>query len=293
MSTVLADIGGTYLRLAHLNSPSDIARYKIADYPDFESVLRGYAPDISDLYMATAIHPRGGLIEDKRFGDRTHWTIDLSALKSNLNLKDLSVLNDLEAATYALPSLDEKNLTTLIPKRDDKPHFKNPPRLLVGIGTGIGHAYLMNENAQPFVQRSHGGHMPALAQTDEQHSIIKNLAALRTDRDIIAEDVISGYGIANLKNLVSEEDALRLFWEFLGLYLNTLASACGAYRGIYLTGGVIDDLTAQGKIDADTLETWFRRPMVPVVAESLASTPVYYCHESNMPIAGLAAYATR
>ena len=84
---------------------------------------------------------------------------------------------------------------------------------------------------------------------------------------------------------------LRLFWEFLGLYCNMLVSACGAYGGIYLTGGVIDEMSAEGKTDARSCARYFYRPMVPVVVESLTATPVYLCKEPNMPIRGLAALA--
>ena len=70
-----------------------------------------------------------------------------------------------------------------------------------------------------------------------------------------------------------------------------LVSACGAYGGVYLTGGVIDEMTAEGKTDPRAFARYFYRPMVPVVVESLTATPVYLCKEANMPIRGLAALA--
>lgn len=293
MSIVLADLGGTHLRLAKASDPRRPKKYKIADYPDIETVLKDYAPDIAALYLAAAIHPRGGIIEDKRFGDKSHWTIDLSRLQDKLHLQKLLVLNDLEAAAHALPELLGDDLTTLIPAEEEQVHFDHPPKLLVGIGTGIGHAFLFEKAGhEAFVQRSHGGHVPALALSDEQKDIIARLSAANTrGRDLIVEDIVSGSGYANLLTLTSEDHALRLFWEFLGLYCNALVSLCGAYGGVYLTGGVMDEMKAAGKLDAASFAKFFHRPMVPVVVESLASTPVYYSREPNMPIVGLSKLA--
>lgn len=293
MTAILADLGGTHLRLAKADDARKTRKYKIADYPDIETVLKDFAPNISALYLAAAIHPRGGIIEDKRFGDKSHWTIDLSKLQDALSLQKLLVLNDLEAAAHALPELTGDDLTTLLPAAAEQTHFDHPPKLLVGIGTGIGHAFLFEKAGHvPFVQRSHGGHVPAMAISDEQKSIVARLAAASTHgRDLIVEDIVSGSGYANLLTLTSEDHALRLFWEFLGVYCNALVSLCGAYGGVYLTGGVVDEMTAAKKTDTLSFGKFFHRPMVPVVVESLASTPVYHCREPNMPIVGLSKLA--
>lgn len=293
MSTVLADLGGTHLRLAVASEPRKICKYKIVDYPNIETVLKEFAPDISALYFAAAIHPRGGIIEDKRFGDKSHWTINLHSLQDKLHLQKLLVLNDLEAAAHALPELTGDDLTLLLSAKEEQIHFDHPPKVLVGIGTGIGHAFLLEKAGHAaFVQRSHGGHIPALAVSDEQKEIVARLTKLNTSgRDLIVENIVSGSGYANLLSIVTEDVALRLFWEFLGLYCNALVSLCGAYGGVYLTGGVVDEMVAAHKIDSVSFGKFFRRPMVPVVVESLASTPAYHCREPNMPIVGLSKLA--
>lgn len=293
MSIVLADLGGTHLRLAKAGEPRKVSKYKIADYPDIESVLTEFAPDISALYLAAAIHPRAGVIEDKRFGDKSHWTIDLSKLQDTLHLQRLLVLNDLEAAAHAMPALIGEDLVQLVAAKEEQIHFDHPPKLLVGIGTGIGHAFLFEKAGHAaFVQRSHGGHVPAMALSDEQKDIVARLSKTNVrGRDLIVEDIVSGSGYANLLSLVPEDDALRLFWEFLGLYCNALVSLCGAYGGIYLTGGAVDEMLAAKKADIAAFTKFFNRPMVPVVVESLSATPVYYCREANMPIVGLSTLA--
>lgn len=293
MTVVLADLGGTHLRLAKAGAIDKVAKYKIADYHDVNTVLREFAPEMTALYLAAAIQPRDGIIEDCRFSERSHWRIDLSGLKKDLSLSRLVVLNDLEAAVHALVSLTGEGLHPVLPPFQDKPHFEHPPKLLIGIGTGIGHAYLFEKPGHGvFVQRSHGGHVPALAVTEEQKNIVQKLIAVKShDRDLIVEDIVSGTGLAQLKGIWGEEIALRLFWEFLGLYCNMLVSVAGAYDGVYLTGGVMDELFAGNAIQTTSFERNFIRPLVPVVIESLSSTPVYYVREQNLAITGLAALA--
>lgn len=290
MSIVLADLGGTNLRLARADNPSEISRFKISDYPSFDNVLGNYDSGIDELYLASAITPLGGIIEDKRFTEGSHWRIDVNELGKTMRVK---VLNDLEAAAHGLSSLSENAVTELLPATAPQTQFDHPPKLLIGIGTGIGHAFLFEKNGhQPFVQRTHGGHIVAFGITGDQQKIIDLLKSRGTlSRDLIMENIVSGSGLWTLTDLIGKQDAVRYFWEFLGLYCNTLATLSGAYGGIYLTGGVMEDLTQENTIDMDSFARYFRRPLVDSVVESLAATPVYDCHAVNLAILGLSAYA--
>lgn len=289
MTIVLADLGGTNLRLARSDNPSDISHYKITDYPSLETVLENYASDITDLYLASAITPLGGIIEDKRFSEKSYWRIDLNVLSKKMQV---SVLNDLEAGAHALSSLTDKDVTELLPATTPQTQFDHPPKILIGIGTGIGHAFFYEKPGHPpFVQRTHGGHIVAFGITDGQQKIIDLMRSHNTmKRDFIMENIVSGKGLWTLGDFVGKHEAIKYFWEFLGLYCNTLATLAGAYGGIYLTGGIIDDLAEENAIDMKSFTQYFRRPLVDSVVESLAATPVYDCHTVNLPILGLSAY---
>ena len=45
MTVVLADLGGTHLRLARAADPRKSHKYKIADYPAIDTVLKDFAPE--------------------------------------------------------------------------------------------------------------------------------------------------------------------------------------------------------------------------------------------------------
>lgn len=287
MTIVLADLGGTNLRLSK-DDGATIEKFKLADYASFEDVLLKFAPDISALYLASAITPLDGIIEDKRFSKDVHWRIDLNALGFKTY-----VLNDLEAAAYGLANLASDQAKTLLAASHPQRLFNNPPKLLIGIGTGIGHAFLFEDDlGHKFVQRTHGGHIPAVGVTDEQNSLIARLRVKHagTGRDLIMENIISGKGLMALRDDIGATDATRLFWEFLGLYTNMVVSLTGAYGGVYLSGGTVDLLLEENLADMESFQKFFLRPMVASVTESLSSTPIYYCKDMNLPVLGLAVY---
>lgn len=287
MSVVLADLGGTNLRLSK-DGGKTIQKFAIADYKSLDDVLGEFVPDISALYLASAITPLDNIIEDKRFSDDSHWRIDLAALGCKV-----SVLNDLEAAAYGLSILPADQTKVLLKATAPQRQFVSPPKLLIGIGTGIGHAFLFEREGQkPFVQRTHGGHVPAFAVTKEQRAIIDRLIAKHSlDRDFIMENVIGGKGLWTLIDDIGKDAATSFFWEFLGLYTNMVVSLTGSYGGVYLCGGVMDDMVQQAAIDEEGFAEFFRRPMVASVTESLAATPVSYCADINLPILGLSVFS--
>ncbi len=289
MTIILADLGGTNLRLAHAETPSEIATFRIKDFPSFESVLETYAPGVSVLYLASAITPLKGVIEDTRFSTQSHWKIDLNSLAKNMRV---TVLNDLEAAAYGLPRIDAASLPFLLKPTTAQTQFSYPPKILVSIGTGIGHAFIFEKPGwPPLVQRTHGGWIMPFGISEEQQIAMQRMREhIPADRDLIMEDFVSGHGLWAMQEMFGKKDAGRLFWEFLGLYCNTLTTTSGAYGGICLSGGIIDDMAAENAFDTKSFQKYFIRRLAASVVESLSATPVYYCHDVNLPVIGLSEY---
>lgn len=289
MVAVLADLGGTNLRLAKGDDPDAVSTFLIRDYPSFESVLDSYAPDVSSIYLASAITPLKDVIEDRRFKEDAHWRIDIASLRQRMRVK---VLNDLEAAAHGLARVENGTLPFLLKPTADQTQFSCPPKILISVGTGIGHAFIFEKPSwPPLVQRTHGGWIPPMAVTSEQRDVTEIMRArIPAGRDLVMEDLASGNALWGMQELFGKKDGARLFWEFLGLYCNALATVSGAYGGIYLSGGVIDDMAADHAFDADAFKAYFIRPVVASVVESLSATPVRYCHNVNLPVLGLAEY---
>ncbi len=308
MTVILADLGGTHLRLAFQDDPDHPVFYRIADFAALEDVVAQFLKEkdkiATALYMAATGYMRGDVARYTRKDRKTtHWNFDPMSLRQALGM-DIHLYHDLEAATHALPALAQKDLTPLhVPAAINQGWTK----ALISAGTGMGHSLLNIANHGEDVIRSHGGHFPPAAVTEEQRQILKMLEKFPLDRTPIFEDVCSGTGLKNLFKIfhrmhpdevitdpsviLNDENTVRLFHEFLGIYANLLANICGAYSGIYLTGGVVDELMEKNLWRQDVFNACFHLPMVESITALQNGTPVYYINRRNLPLLGLARLA--
>ncbi len=317
---ILADIGGTHARFAAVNEEisnelHEIRKYKAADFTSLEAALNQYCDEhdltfSGRLMIATAAYPDK---EVWRFANKNKWVIDASALKKygwNLDM----VINDFEAATWGLSEIKDENFDVL--KQGVKNEAEHT-RCLLGPGTGLGLGYLVPiANNKHHVQRTHGGHMLASAQTDEQRNIINVIAALQTAADkVVFENLVSGPGlhmlyralcqinntqadIADPEDLLGHldrkevSDAYRLFHEFLGLFAHMAVVTGHAYGGLYLTGGVIEHLSEQKLFDFDAFHKYFTLPGATSVERAVNETAINIINDPYLAMHGLLIAAT-
>lgn len=271
---IVSDIGGTYARFAQVidGVAAHIKKYEAANFSGFSGALAQYCKDedIEDsgkISIATAGYEENGLW---KVTNNQGWIIDPSALKK-AGWSIALILNDFEAGTYSLPILQAADLKTL--KEGQK---TDQSLCLLGPGTGLGLGYFHRPNT---VQRTHGGHMPITAVTDEQWAAVKAFHDQK-QKPVVFEDFVSG-----------QNDFARtnpsLFHEFLGLFAAQSIIHGHAYGGLYLTGGVIEGLIAEDKFDFDTFEKWMCIDGVDCVAQSLQNTPIYLITDPYPALKGL------
>jgi glucokinase len=164
--------------------------------------------------------------------------VDGNALSDRLSIAEVRVVNDLEAAARGIEGLGPRELVTLQP---GKMAFGSP-RVVLGVGTGLGVAYLIPDGEGWRTVGGEGGHVgfsPASALQTELWQAL----ALKHGR-VAAEQVASGTGLDNINAFlggpgINAEAVLDLFAECLGNVAGDHALACLARGGVYLTGGVI------------------------------------------------------
>ena len=247
---ILADIGGTYIRLAKEQGgePHDIQKYEAADFKNLGEVLAEYCGDgKGELLIAAA----GAEIDGR-------WTItnnpDWSMEAEGWTIK--CILNDFEATAHSLPA-------------------EGVDLCVIGVGTGLGLAY----NRNGIVQKTHGGHIPIASLKDEHGKFIKDLRE-KQNRAIVFEDIVSGQSdFANTNP--------KLFHEFLGIFAATAVVTGNAYGGLYLTGGVIEGLVADNKFDLETFKAALCFNAVPVVKRDLENTPIHIITDPYPALKGL------
>jgi glucokinase len=210
-----------------------------------------------------------GLVEGNK-AKMTHHAIvvDGDAIESRFLIPRVKVENDLAAAAHGLQWLAPRDLATV----QDGKALESAPRIVMGVGTGLGVAYIVPDEKGYRVVASEGGHVgyaPAtLREVALWHSIFSAHGRVE------AEDVASGIGLTHILEFVRGEGAhakgapedkldaewiaeraakgdlvcsgaLELFFECLGNVAGDHALAVLARGGVFLTGGVITRVHAQ------------------------------------------------
>jgi glucokinase len=263
---LVADVGGTRARFALAapgGRPGPAVELATADFADLAGAARaalarlgaeGAAPRAAAV--AVAAPAAGDRIELTNAG----WVFSVEETKRALGLGRLVLLNDLEAVALALPDLGEDDFEVW---RAGTP-VGSAPCALVGVGTGLGTAALIEgKDGRPTALASEGGHRD-LAATDEREWQVAGVLAKRFGR-ASAERAVSGPGLASLYEalflLESERfsgpvaaeaiarfarggegravEACRLFSGWLGAFAGDLVLTLGARGGLYLSGGVL------------------------------------------------------
>jgi glucokinase len=305
---LLCDVGGTHARFARLETRGvykDFKKYRLNDFQSFEDIVKKYHDDtglqFSSARFSVARTPFNKRIEYQRHAGDPDYVIDFNIVEDQFGWCDAPYLNDLEAAAHGLRVIGDDQLQTVIPAQGEK---WNDHKILISVGTGVGHAGIFND----FIMRTCGGHFLPITVTEEHRKIEK---FIRNHKDpaqaLIMEDFVSGRGLRSiteyisafpnddmtpdefLNDLQNHPDALRLFFEFLGIYAHNIVCITGAYGGVYLTGGVIDHLMDRGLTDWAAFEKYFRHDMVDVVTKRLCQTPISVILENELPLLGLSA----
>ncbi len=263
---LLGDVGGTHARFGWQAAPeaaiAHIGIERCGDHAGLAEAVRHYlgqwrlpAPAAAAIGIA---NPVSG--DEVRMTNH-HWRFSIRALRAELGLQRLCVINDFEALALALPTLDGASLQTVGGGRAD-------PRAacaVIGPGTGLGMAGLLPGGRHAVT--GEGGHA-TLAPADDRDAAV--IARLRQRfGHVSAERVLSGSGLVNLYAAVSALDeqtpqplepadvirhgleeggddacrtAIDLFCGFLGSVAGNLALTLGARGGVYIGGGIVPRL---------------------------------------------------
>lgn len=269
-SRLLADIGGTNIRLAWQAGPNgplqDIRVQPCSDYPTLTDAVLAY------LSQVAVPEPREGAfgIANPVTGDAIHmtnhsWNFSQRAVRDALGLQRLVFVNDFTALALALPRLTAGHLRQV----GGAAAVAGSAVALIGPGTGLGVSGLVfppgSVDGVPLA--GEGGHVTLAAQTEQESEVI----ALLRERygHVSAERAVSGAGLVDLYHALrqlgrhggsevtqaaqvtglalGERDALALqalemFCGFLGGVAGDLALTLGAKGGVYLGGGIVPRL---------------------------------------------------
>ncbi|WOB42370.1 glucokinase [Thermoleptolyngbya oregonensis NK1-22] len=211
MTRLLAgDIGGTktILRLAEVHSddgPIKLQtlhemRYVSAEYLDLVPMVRAFLADAEDcMGCAPGIEKAcfaiaGPVVNNTSVLTNLSWTLEGDRLSRELNIPNISLINDFEAVGYGILGLGEDDYYTL---QAGKPQ-SNAPIAVIGAGTGLGQGFLIPQGGVYYVYPSEGGHADFAPRSELEFQLLKYLLDKLSINRLSAERIVSGQGIVSI-----------------------------------------------------------------------------------------------
>jgi len=261
---LLADIGATHARFALQTAPDVFQAVRVLECEHFDGIvplLRHYLADHAEL----TLHHAAFAVANPVNGDQVRmtnraWEFSTEAVRRQLGLSTLLVVNDFTALAMAIPVLQPHDLLQV---GEGKPAAGSVIGVL-GPGTGLGVSGLI-PTADGFVTLgSEGGHVNFAPSDEREFAILQY--AWREWQHVSNERLISGPGmelmylaLAQRKGLSNTaprtaaqivagalDDAdplclevLEVFCGMLGGAAANLAVTLGAFGGVYIGGGIV------------------------------------------------------
>src|SRR5258708_21675878 len=157
---IAGDIGGTKTDLAIYSleggphAPVAQAEVRSADYPSLQAMVTEFLAQVKVSVDVGSFDVAGPVIDGRVKTTNLPWVMDEKSLASDLHLKAVHLMNDLEAVARALPVLRPADLTTPNPGQP----VAHGPIAVIAPGTGLGESFLTWDGPQYLAHGSEGGH---------------------------------------------------------------------------------------------------------------------------------------
>ncbi|CAE7236439.1 glk [Symbiodinium microadriaticum] len=261
MNYLLADLGGTHLRLAQSQNDKVqlVEKLVCADFDSLEAAISYYLnahplPGPRSCCLAVA----APLLGDQVQMTNSPWNFSLEKLKQGFGFDQLYALNDFEAIAHAVPHLQDNQLQQLGGSNKDA----QGNMAVLGPGTGLGVKHLTFTSTGWKVLMGEGGHVD-FAPVDETDLMLWQCLQ-KTQSSVVAEDLLSGRGLLQIyralcaskqtnvefddvaevisaalsKSCPTSEASADQFLRILGSFAGNLALNLNTTGGVYLCGGV-------------------------------------------------------
>lgn len=269
MLILAGDIGGTNARLSltETDEQQQAITIREAIYPSGQDGLvplviqfldRAVKPDRACFAVA------GPVLNHKCKVTNLPWEeMDTQGLQEQLQIPQVSLINDFVAIAYNLVLEENNNLITL-----QRGEFSaESPKVIIGAGTGLGKALAIPQATSYQVFPTEGGHQN-FAPMNSLMGELRNY--LQTDGVVDVESVVSGPGIINIFRFLSDrqfpqadttlllnqddpalaisqaaqqgnllcQQTMSLFLQAYGAAVGDMAVNLLPFGGVYIAGGI-------------------------------------------------------
>jgi len=195
---LVGDIGGTKSDLAifaagsDANSPVARKQFHSADYPNLQVLVSEFLSESSTPVDRAVFAVAGPVISGSVVTTNLPWVMSEESLASDLKLKTVRLMNDLEAVARAIPALRQTDVVTL---NAGEPVLKTAIGVIAP-GTGLGQSFLTWDGSRYVPQSSEGGHANFAATGRAEIRLLEYL--LERFGHVSVERVCSGVGLPNI-----------------------------------------------------------------------------------------------
>ena len=315
---IAADVGGTYARLGLVGVEADGGitvrfhrRYPCANFGGLAAILRRFreeceaaqaGPFPADCVVAIA----GVLQGDQLLNSNLPWKVSLAETRREAGIAQLHLINDFEALAWALPQVPADQLQVL--GAGDGNGLRLPV-VLVGPGTGLGAALVIDQGGRTGVQPSEAGHAALAANAPLELDVVRLLQSRFGHVD--NERVLSGPGLVNLYQALCELRGMQPRWhapselvdaadeggdllaaECAALFCRWLGSFAGDLAITFRAGSVCLAGGLTGHLDHYLRQGGFMQRFLDkgVLSDTLRDVPVYTVEHGQLGIIGAAAW---
>src|SRR5262245_6103978 len=185
---LVGDIGGTNARFAIAepgSHPSNARKLPVVHYPGLVEAVEDYlsgAPMPEEAVLAVA----GPVLGDEVTFSNSSWHFSIADVRRRLGLRKLVVINDLLAQALSVAALQPDELGSV------KSGTRDPrqPTLVIGPGTGLGVAFLLNHAGALVGLPSEAGHAAFAPMDRVQAEILSHIRGQYPH--VSAERLLSG-----------------------------------------------------------------------------------------------------
>ena len=155
------DIGGTKTVLAlyrpedPIGQPYRVQKYASVDHPSLAPIVENFLGSLDEGPRVAAFGIAGPVIGRTVSTTNLPWVVDAGQLEQYFEIRQVDLLNDLQATACAVPFLEPGDVCTLHAQSADP----GGPIAVVAPGTGLGVAFLVRTEQGYQALSTEGGHM--------------------------------------------------------------------------------------------------------------------------------------
>jgi glucokinase len=240
--------------------------YPVGEFATLGDALGDYLSELPSALQPTraVLAVASAVTGDHVHFTNSHWSFSISRLRSDLDMHALHVVNDFAAVAWAVSALGAADVEAIGHANPCDLHAAGM-RVVVGPGTGLGVAAVKSDGHDSVILESEGGHV-SFAPRNEDELFLLRFMMQRFDR-VSYERLLCGEGLVNLHHAwcarrsvpaatrMPEDvtraaragdpvacETTRSFCSVFGSFAGDVALMFGAWRGVYLAGGLLPHL---------------------------------------------------